>query len=172
MAMVAKLWTLNGLATELGFAHKKVSGFMAGVPADGQGHGGADAWLMKTAVSALIHQQTGTDGQKLDPAQERARKDKELADKAAMENRVRRGEVLERSDVDAAMIGTFARVRAKLLSIPSKSAPLAAQAEDIAEIEHLIRSQVVEALQELADTNVAELETDHSAVVEGIDAAA
>lgn len=171
MAMVAQMWTLSGLAVELGMDRRAVGRMLAGVPADGEGPRNASAWLMKTAIEAMMGEADVESG-KLDPAQERARKDRELADKTAMENEARRGQLVDRADVDAAVIGAFSRVRSRLLSIPSKAAPLVAQDLEIAEIEHLIRSQVIEALQELSETNVAELADDHGGMVEGVDAAA
>lgn len=170
MAMVAKLWTQNGLATELGKANKTVGKLLTGIDPDGKGHGGADAWLMKTAVAALMNGSVPS-SEKLDGEQERARKDKELADAKAMDNEVRRGQLLERADVDMAVMAAFARVRAKLLAIPSKAAPLVVQGMDAAEIEHLLRSQVSKTLQELSETDVAKLEDNHGALVEGADAA-
>lgn len=170
MAMVAQMWTLSGLAVELDMDRRAVGRMLKGVPPDGDGPKGANAWLMRTVIDVM----SGADGgsERLDPAQERARKDRELADKAAMENAARRGELLDRADVDAAVTSSFSRVRSRMLSIPSKAAPLVVQDMEIAEAEHLLRSHVIEALQELADTNVAELADDHGNLVEGVDAAA
>ena len=168
MAMVAQMWTLSGLAVELGMDRRAVGRMLAGVPADGTGPKGANAWLMRTAVDVLAGLKQ--DGPSLE--EEKTRQAKEGADRLAMENAARRGELIDRAVADAAVVGAFSRVRSRMLAIPSKTAPLVIQDMEIAEAEHLIRSHVIEALQELADTNVAELEIDHGAMVEGVDAAA
>lgn len=168
MAMVAKLWTLSGLAVELDMDRRAVGRMLTGVPPDGEGPRGANAWLMRTAIAAMT--EGGKPAKSLEA--EKTRHQKEAADRLEMENAARRGELLERVVVDAAVVAAFSRVRSRMLAIPSKAAPLVVQDMEIAEAEHLIRSQVIEALQELADTNVAELANDHGAVVEGVDAAA
>lgn len=52
MAMTKQLWSINGLATELGMDRRTVARRLAGVPADGRLHGKA-AWLMTTALAAI-----------------------------------------------------------------------------------------------------------------------
>ena len=49
-------------------------------------------------------------GEMLNPQQELARKNKELADKTALENEVRRGELIETDVVEAAWTDILARV--------------------------------------------------------------
>ncbi|MEO1721338.1 MAG: hypothetical protein AAFR84_02915, partial [Pseudomonadota bacterium] len=87
----------------------------------------------------------------LDLTDERARKAKEEADKLEMENAHRRGQLLDRADVDAAVSGAFARVRARLLSVPTKVAPTL-MPDRPTEAERIVRTAVVEVLRELADT--------------------
>ena len=53
----------------------------------------------------------------LNPQQELARKNKELADKTALENEVRRGELIETDDVEAAWTDILARVTNHALDI-------------------------------------------------------
>lgn len=63
------------------------------------------------------------DGEALDPNQERARKDKEAADKLAMENAVRRGELADLNQVAKVRALELANFRARLRAAPSKLAP-------------------------------------------------
>lgn len=93
----------------------------------------------------------GEGGEVLDLTAERARKAKEEADRLEMQNAVMRGELLARSDVDAAVIEDYSRVRAKLLGIPSKVAPLVAATSEPREAEGLVKRAINEALQELSD---------------------
>lgn len=86
----------------------------------------------------------------LNPVQERARKDKELADKAALENAVRRGELVEASQIVAKWIEALTRVRARMLRIPWAAAPLLVGEDDQVKIQIVIEDQIRDALSELA----------------------
>lgn len=108
----------------------------------------------------------------LDLTAERARKAKEEADKLEMQNAQLRGELLARADVDAAVVGAFARVRARMIGVPSKVAPLVVQCETPAEAEADIRKAIYEGLRELADTSVSDLCGNDGDVVEDAGAAA
>lgn len=102
----------------------------------------------------------------LDLTKERARKAKEEADKLEMQNAQMRGELLARDDVNAAVVGAFARVRARMIGVPSKVAPLVVSMESPAEAEAAIRGAVYEALKELADTSITDLCGDDGGMVE------
>ena len=91
----------------------------------------------------------------LDPAQERARKDKELADKTALTNAATRKELLPRADVHVAVTASFARVRARLLSLPTKMAPLVLGESSLPAVQEKLSNATNEALAELAGTIVA-----------------
>ena len=87
---------------------------------------------------------------------ERARLTRAQADLAEANLAQRQGELLARGDVDAAVVGAFARVRARLLAIPSKAAPLVA-GQTTAEAGETIRQAIHEALRELSETSVSDL---------------
>ena len=53
MAMTRQLWTINGLATELGKDRRTLGRALSDVPADGKAGGGHKAWFMETALRAL-----------------------------------------------------------------------------------------------------------------------
>lgn len=91
----------------------------------------------------------------LDPAQERARKDKELADKTALTNAATRKELLPRAEVHAAVTNSFSRVRARLLSLPTKMAPMVMGLTSLATVQEKLSNATNEALAELAGTIVA-----------------
>lgn len=98
--------------------------------------------------------EAGTDETDLDEAKRRravaeARIAEMQADREA-------GRLLPREDVDAAMVGAFARVRSRLLAIPSKAGPLV-QGQSTAEAAETIRAAIYEALRELSDTSVGDL---------------
>ena len=170
MAMMKTVWSIHALHIELGETRKTLSAVLDGVEPDGKIKGGHPGWHMQTAIKAL--RGGSGDGEELDKNAELARKAKEEADKLEMENALRRGELREAADVDAAVISAFSRVRSRLLAVPSKLAPKIITAEDASEAEAEISAAIREVLRELSETNVAKLEADDSDMVEGVDAAA
>ncbi|MDW8258615.1 MAG: hypothetical protein RML32_04155 [Gammaproteobacteria bacterium] len=86
----------------------------------------------------------------LDPEQERARKDKEQADKIALQNAQTRGELLKRSDVIAQVGAMLASFRARVLVLPEVVGQIvdAATAHRVVPI---VRDRVYEALAEIAE---------------------
>lgn len=115
-------------------------------------------WTRRRAVLKAMGVRRDTPEQNIDldapvmlnPIQERARKDKELADKAALENQVRRGELVEASIVGAKWKEIMLRVRSRMMRIPWASAPLLVGEEDQIKIQMTIEDQVRDALQELS----------------------
>ena len=89
-------------------------------------------------------------GEMLNPQQELARKNKELADKTALENEVRRGELIETDVVEAAWTDILARVRARMLRLPSAVAPLVLGEDDQIVIQETIEDMVRDALSEMS----------------------
>lgn len=96
-----------------------------------------------------VAQQIQGDTSQLDIDEARRRK---LAAEAAMmelDLAKRRGEVIEIEQVAAIMGDDYANVRAKLLSLPTKLAPMLVGIEDTLECKALIERGVTEALEEL-----------------------
>jgi phage terminase Nu1 subunit (DNA packaging protein) len=85
---------------------------------------------------------------------ERARLIKAKADLAEMEASGRRGELLPAEAVEAAWTAVLARLRARLLVLPDRLAPLCHEETTIAGVRDQIRKAVREALDELAETPV------------------
>lgn len=86
--------------------------------------------------------------------QHKARLASEKADEAAMRNAERRRELLPRAEVALAVQGAFARVRAKLLALPSRCAPAISSMKSAFAIQEKLTELVHEALAELAGTKV------------------
>lgn len=111
-------------------------------------------WKFNTADVATwreehIAQQVQGDTSQLDIDEARRRK---LAAEAAMmelDLAKRRGEVIEIEQVAAIIGDDYANVRAKLLSLPTKLAPMLTGIEDPLECKALIERGVTEALEEL-----------------------
>jgi phage terminase Nu1 subunit (DNA packaging protein) len=102
------------------------------------------------AVIDWILARNNTGNGKLDPIEARARKDDEMAKRYAMDNEVRRGELLEVEDVRATWEDHIASAKAALRGIPAKVAPQVAAEADPNAVNEILLDTIDEALEELA----------------------
>jgi phage terminase Nu1 subunit (DNA packaging protein) len=86
----------------------------------------------------------------VDLVAERARLARAQAEKVERENAVADGEFLPRGEVHIIVTSAFARVRAKMLALPSKLAPELAAIKTPAKVQRVIKDEVYRALNELA----------------------
>ena len=113
-------------------------------------------WMRRRAVRLAMEKPTSLPSDILDaagmlnPIQERARKDKELADKAALENQLRRGELIETSIIGDKWSEILMRVRSRMLRLPWSLSPLLIGVDDVVKIQITIEEQIRDALTELA----------------------
>jgi phage terminase Nu1 subunit (DNA packaging protein) len=121
MGMTARLWSINALATELGRDRRTIAKALRQVAPDGKADGGK-AWFMTTALAALAAADQPRKPDDLDPAQERARKDRALAEQTEMRNDLTRGSVVLIEDVQRLVVGEYGIVRSRVLSMPSRIA--------------------------------------------------
>ena len=155
MAMTAKLWTISGLAAELNRDRRTITRALRDVPHDGK-EGRYKAWHMTTVLVAMDN---GT-GDTLDLTAERARFAAAQADDREMKNDLARGDQITVAEFHLMVTSAFARVRAKLLALPSGLAPLIISAKTTAEVQAMIRDGVNAALNELAGTSAAGVSTE------------
>jgi hypothetical protein len=59
MAMQRQLWSINGLATELGMDRRTLAKMLDGVPADGTLKGGTPGWHLNTALDLIADKNSG-----------------------------------------------------------------------------------------------------------------
>ena len=85
----------------------------------------------------------------LDLSAERARLAKEQADAKEMENAVGRGDLVYIEDVAKQIENQLTKARTRLLGVPTKVAPEAHASATVREVQTLIESAIVEALNEL-----------------------
>ena len=71
-----------------------------------------------------------------------------------MKNALARRDQITVGEFHQMMVASFGRVRAKLLALPSKMAPLVVGAKTAAEAQKMLKDTVHEALDELAATTV------------------
>jgi phage terminase Nu1 subunit (DNA packaging protein) len=93
---------------------------------------------------------SGLDTVVLDPAQERARRDRAQADRIETENLLAQGKLVWVDDVAAEYAAACAVVRAKLLSLPSKCAPQVKNCESIEAVRALLEREILVILSELS----------------------
>jgi len=146
--MQPKLWTLNALAVELGHDRRTLARKLEGLaPDDETAHGGrvTRRWRLRRVVEHLYAAPAHGE---LNPAQERARRDAEQADRIAMQNAVMRGGLLLREDVVREVGGYIDACRQRLLGLPGR---IAAEFDPITgrRIEPIAQRIVHEAVVEL-----------------------
>ena len=117
---------------------------------------------MKAEVASLRGQQLRTESDGANKAQEDARLARAKADKAEMEARAMRGDLVPVEQIGEAMHSAVTVMKTRMLALPAKAAPLAHAAPTIAAAESVIREQVEEALVELSQTEVVGTKSDGS----------
>jgi phage terminase Nu1 subunit (DNA packaging protein) len=88
---------------------------------DGHPRNDDGTYCAKESITWRIHRETGAEH---DLNAERARLAKEQADRIAMENAVRRGELADLNSVSKVWASAFSNFRARMLGAPNKLAPL------------------------------------------------
>lgn len=105
-------------------------------------------WLINREISKLT---IDDEGRIHDYEAERARLTHHQANKTALEEEVLKGSLLKAELVDRVWGDMISAFRAKMLSLPTKTAAQLINESDIAVIESVLREQVYEALTELSD---------------------
>ena len=99
------------------------------------------------------------DGGGVDLVTERARLARAQAEKCERQNAIAEGKFLEVAVVHRLVTGSFARVRAKMLSLAGKLAPLLAPAMTEAKAQGMLKDDIYAALNELATPPVGNWDT-------------
>ena len=106
-------------------------------------------YTIREVIEAFkLYGQKGKDA--IDPVYERARKDKELADKTALENQVRRGELVDASIVDERFKSAAGIVIKHLEAIPTKAAPAMVSASTMEDAEEELTCLINDVREELS----------------------
>ncbi len=150
MAMTPKGWSINGLAVELCMDRRTIAKICAGLSPVSK-----SARRKEYRLAEVVTRLGGegppdpTDGESYDKA--RLRKMIAEADAAELETAKLAGEVISIEDAEAEWTEIATAIRAKLLSMPSKLAPLVAAEPEPTRCRDLIEGVIFEALAELAD---------------------
>ena len=102
-------------------------------------------------IRPLRSQASGRGGDNL--SRERARLASEQADRAARENKLASGQVVERQDVIAVLTAAFSACRSRMLGIPTRAAPLVVGLP-VNEVRAKLVEEVEGALEGLANAKV------------------
>jgi len=100
------------------------------------------------------------DGGGFDLVGERARLAAAQAERVERENAIAAGEFIRVAEFHLMMTASFARVRSKLLALPSRLAPVMAPAMTPAAAQAALKSEVYAALNELGATRIAGISED------------
>ncbi len=112
-----------------------------------------DDAIAVSAAKVKLRLEQDVNPESLDFNVQRARREKEAADKLELENAVTRGELVLASEVEEAWGDEFSRVKNKLLSAPPKLAPLMVGIKTPIEAQEIIKKVICEALNELSKPN-------------------
>jgi hypothetical protein len=151
--MARRLYSKSELAIELEKDRQTIGNALQNVKPDGE-KGAFPAYYMMTAVRALFVK--GGKSEALDANYERARKDKEMADKIEMANMVARGALIREDVVKKFIIDAFTRLRTRMLGLPTKLAIRLVGLKSAIEIQKILDDGIREALAELSEHSVLE----------------
>lgn len=120
-------------------------------------------YLQKLVQKRKIEPEQEEGENHLNPEQEKARADKERADKLALENHVRRGELLEAEEIENLWADIALAIKSKLLGLSSKIASYIPNVTLRNQIKAKIDKEVRQILQELSKNAVVnDVSTEHS----------
>ena len=138
------LKTANYWAEQLQVSDKEVRKALEGREPDGSRGETQPTWFLTTVFAALSGMES------LDGSKERARKDKEAADKLALENAETRGDLAPISIMEDEVASLLGDHRTNVLGLPSKAAPLLVGL-NADQIRERLEGFVFELLGDLAD---------------------
>lgn len=127
-----------------------------GLPTVGRGQyelGPCMAWYIRYLQNALEKRGPNVNADTPDLIAERTRLAKEQGDKLAIENSIKRGELVYVSDVISVWSEHISGAKAKLLSLPSKVAPQLVNQPNANVIAGRIREEIDIVLTELAESH-------------------
>lgn len=122
------------------------------------GHGTKSSYDTEQCIGWLIQREIGrlavlVDGTVYNFEAEKARLTHEQAEKVAMENMVRRGELVDTEKVAGWWASIITNAKQRLLAIPTKAAPLVLGLKTLPEVRDQLETTINEVLLELSTTD-------------------
>ena len=148
---------VNAIAKALNLTPRRVQQLKAeGLPSAGRGQyelGPCMAWYIRYLQNALEKRGPAGHPETPDLIAERTRLAKEQGDKLAIENAIKRGELVYASNVISVWSEHISNARSKLLSLPTKVAPQLVNQPNANVIAARLREDIDAVLYELAETD-------------------
>lgn len=146
------------LADIIGKSEKTIREWLdEGLPRISTGGAGVDSeYDTAEVIRWMIARETGSrddDGNVIVFEAERARLTKEQADKAAMQNAVTRGVLVDVEEVAQHWGGLLTNCKTKLLAIPTKAAPMVLGSKSLPQVREVLEKSIREALHDLISAN-------------------
>lgn len=107
-------------------------------------------YSVRDVLDNRLEKQKPSSAEDLDITEERARLTHHQANIAALDEKVKEGELIPSEVVETVWTDIIANFRAKVLSIPTKSAHAMIGLTDLNEAQELLKSHIYEALEELS----------------------
>jgi len=144
---------ITTLQSELGIGYKKVRGYMVqGMPYDKDGRKykfdptECREWIKENIQGG---NEVNLELLKVQKIKADIAKTKAETRKLNLDHKIKKGELVPIDEIVAVIDRQFTAVRARILSLPKKTAPILESARDIEEIQEILEDQVREVLQEL-----------------------
>lgn len=148
---------IGTIANALNLSTRRIHQLKAeGLPTVGRGQyelGPCMAWYIRYLQGKLEKMGPNMNSDTPDLIAERTRLAKEQGDKLAIENSIKRGELVYVSDVVGAWSEHISNARSKLLSLPSKTAPQLVNQPNANVIASKLREDIDTILYELAESH-------------------
>ena len=145
MPMQAQLWTASGIAVETGFTQRAVARALTRCTvADKRGR--ANCYWLRDALPLLY----GNESRGIDLGEQKARQHREMADKLEMENKQRRGELVDGKAVAALWESLTTEVRQRLMMIPARLVDRVRAAKRKTDAKKIIEKEIRDALAGLS----------------------
>lgn len=122
------------------------------------GHGSPNQYDTEAVIGWMIQREIGKlsvhdDGEVYNFEAEKARLTHEQAEKVAMENMVRRGQLVDTEKVAGWWASIITNAKQRLLAIPTKAAPLVLGLKTLPEVRDQLETTINEVLLELSTTD-------------------
>lgn len=151
MALQAQLWSVNGLSVEFKIDRRTVAKRIESVPPakkDARGN----YWRLADVAGLLVQSSERVPGSQAD---DEARKIAAEADIAEMKAGTMRGDLVSAEEVGVELDRAVAAVRARLMTVPTKLAPVV-RPDDPPLARRVLESAMLEVLEELRELVPAE----------------
>jgi phage terminase Nu1 subunit (DNA packaging protein) len=161
-------YSLRQLSDMFGKSERTLRAWLEGLePAVRGGRGVAHQYYLEDVCRWRFGAASRGASEQLDGPHEKARVDKERADKLEMENAILRGDSLPAAEVEAEWVDAFTQIKTLILAAPRKAAPLVVGMSSMPEIEAVLNDILRDSLIRAAGDGDGEALIDAAAEPDG-----